>query len=552
MRHHFRELFRLRDRETAEPIAVADGKSLQRLSRVGRKFGLCLLGTAGLTVLYYAASVHAFSGNSDGATVVLEGAAIHHGNLTLSNWSLSLDSFWTVDVLFYAVAVAIGGVRSSYMHLVPALLAALSVVVGSLIVTRGYALRGRIVAISTIVVVLVLPSHALAFFLLQGPWHVGTVLYCLVAMAMLRNNRFGWSWFVGVVLLAAGLLGDLQALAIGVVPVFCAGAIAAARSRSIRSGLWTALAAPAAIVLAVVVRLLALATGTFRVSESHHTVSLVQVEANVSNFMNWFSALLGIHQGAFGGPTIPRLLEIPRLLVAAALVVAVLVASFGALRGVIVGRENRDSSDSEWRTDDLLLLGLIGSVGVFGVLTLSNNVSYARYLDAVMIFGTLLTARVLARWSTRVSVSVLTIAAVLGCLTIGTSAATLAIDLAAARPPAPTAPLEQFLAVHGLHDGIGDYWAASVVTVDTRGSIRIRPVVANLTGTLVRDGRQASSKWYHGKKFSFLVYDKDPYGRVEATTVVKTFGPPAASYVVGRYTVDVWSHPLSLGPTSFP
>jgi hypothetical protein len=549
MRHHPRALFRPLPRETADSVAFADRKSRQLVSRSGRNFGVCLLGVAGLTVLYYAASTHAFSGNSDGATVILEGAAIHHGNLALTNWSLSLDSFWTVDVLFYAAAVAIGGIRSSYMHLVPALLAALTVVVGSLIVTKGFTLRGRIVAVGTIVVILVLPSHALAFFLLQGPWHVGTVLYCLVAMAMLRHNRFGWLWFVGVVLLAAGLLGDLQALAIGVVPVFCAGVIAAARCRS---GLWTALAAPAAIALAVVLRLLALTTGTFRVSESHHTVSLVQIETNLSNLMNWLSALLGVHQGAFGGPTIPRLLEIPRLLVAAALIVAVVVASFGALRGAVYGGESRDSGDAEWRTDDLLLLGLFGSLGVFGLLTLSNNVSYSRYLDAVVIFGTLLTARALSRWSMRVPLSVVALGAALGCLTIGTSVATLAIDLAAAPPPAPTAPLEQFLAEHGLHDGIGDYWAASVVTVDTRGRIRIRPVVANPAGIIVRDGRQASSKWYQGKKFSFLVYDQDPFGRVEATTVVKTFGPPVAFYVVGRYTVDVWSHSLSLGPASFP
>jgi hypothetical protein len=469
---------------------------------------------------------------------VLEGAAIHHGNLTLNGWSFSLDSFWTVDALFYSVAVAIEGVQPFLLHLVPAILAALTILVAAFLSGKGLSSRGRAVALGTILVVLVLPSHALAFFFLQGPWHVGTVLYCLVAMAILRHNRFGWLWFVAVALLAAALLGDLQAFAIGVIPVFLAGAVASARCRSIGAGVWTAVAAPTAIVLAILIRLVALAFGTFPILESRNTDSLRQFEANFSNFVNWSGALLGIHQGAFGGPSIPRLVEAPRVLVVAAMLAAVLAALVGMLRGVARGSDSPSVGDWSWRTDDLLLLGFVGSVGVFGLLTLSDDVSYARYLDAVVIFGTILTARFLARCAAQIPIAAFASAAALGVLTIATSAVTVGVDVAAAAPPSPTAPLETFLLAHGL-------------TVDTKGKVRIRPVVANLSGTIVAYGRNSTTKWYRGKTFSFVVFDQQPFGNVDATNIAKTFGSPANSYAVGQYTVDVWSHPLTLGPTSF-
>ncbi|HEY6474484.1 MAG TPA: hypothetical protein VIY26_16435, partial [Acidimicrobiales bacterium] len=45
-----------------------------------------------VVVLLYASARHAFAGDSDGATVVLQGQTMGGGNLTLHGWALSLDS----------------------------------------------------------------------------------------------------------------------------------------------------------------------------------------------------------------------------------------------------------------------------------------------------------------------------------------------------------------------------------------------------------------------------------------------------------------------------
>jgi hypothetical protein len=262
--------------------------------------------------------------------------------------------------------------------------------------------------------------------------------------------------------------------------------------------------------------------------------------------------LLGVHHGVFGGPVTSRWLEAPRFLAAVAVVVATLVALVRMLGGALRGSDRRAPNADDWRIDDLLLLGLVASVGVFGLLTLSNNPDYARYLDPVVIFGALLAVRFLAHLSSHVSPKTFAAASMLGLVTFGTSAATLAIDLAAATPVPPTAALERFLIAHNLHNGIGDYWSSSIVAVDTADRVRIRPVVANLKGIIVADGRSATSVWYRDIKFAFLVYEEKPYGRVEPKTIVGRFGTPVDTYRIGQYSVDVWGHPLSLGPETFP
>src|SRR5208283_1980905 len=100
-----------------------------------RRLGVTVLAVAavvGLFVLLYAVSEHAGPGGSDGATVVLEGQAIAHGNILLRGWSMSLDSFWTIDALWYLVVGLLWGVQPALIHAVPALIATAVIVMAVL------------------------------------------------------------------------------------------------------------------------------------------------------------------------------------------------------------------------------------------------------------------------------------------------------------------------------------------------------------------------------------------------------------------------------------
>src|ERR1700722_10838730 len=63
--------------------------------RVPFTVGVVLIGLPALVALFYVASVHSLAGDSDGATVVLEGQAMSGGHVMLHGWALSLDSFWS-------------------------------------------------------------------------------------------------------------------------------------------------------------------------------------------------------------------------------------------------------------------------------------------------------------------------------------------------------------------------------------------------------------------------------------------------------------------------
>ena len=193
---------------------------------------LAVPGAALLLVWMYALTVHANSTavNSDGATVILQGSAVASGNVLLHGWILSLDSWWTLDVAFYALITSVTGVHGYLLLAGPALIAGLVVIVGAVIARRGRRGSAATAGMATVVAVLALPSHTLATYLMCGPIHVSTALFALVAFLGLRRNHIGWGWLMAVFLLAAGMLGDLQMVSYGVVPVLLAGCAASSAS----------------------------------------------------------------------------------------------------------------------------------------------------------------------------------------------------------------------------------------------------------------------------------------------------------------------------------
>ena len=562
--------------ELTAPAAGSDRRShgIGPRSWRGELFVVGVIAGAGLFALLVAAAAHAVAANSDSATVVLEGRAIAHGNLSLSGWSLSLDSFWSVDAVFYAVGVALVGLGPVVITLVPAAIALLVIVVGAFAARDGLTGKGALVAVLTVVALLGLPSYALAFYFLQGPWHIGTALWCLVAFVALRHGRFDWGWLIGVGFLVAGMLGDLQTVAFGVVPVALGGALAMLRTRAWRAGLSEIAAAAVSVLAALAIRAVTVYFGAFSFHEAHHTSSLNRMAIDLRHLGSWGLSLFGVTRGPVGGPSIPVPIAAAHLVGLVVVMVSVVVALLGAVRGAVTGpngtRPPAGSAAStehgslvvqqpvqqlrpSWRLDDLLLFGCLGDLAVFELLTLSGNTSYARYLTAAVIFAVVLAGRSLGRASARLGPGTLrrTVAALMIATMCG-YAADVGLELSETSPRQPVTALDRFLIDHGLTDGVGDYWAASVVTVQTRGAVTIRPIVANAKRLLVRDGRQSDRSWYVGKQFQFLVYQSAPYGRVEASTVLHTFGTPEHIYVIGSYYVAVWGHPITLPPGQFP
>ncbi|MHB8452978.1 MAG: hypothetical protein ACYDAQ_21375, partial [Mycobacteriales bacterium] len=459
-------------------------------------------------------------------------------------WSLSLDSFWGVDAPFYAVATALAGVRPALLHVVPAVIAGLVVIIGVALARDGRPGIAGLAGGATVLALLGLPARPLAYFLLQGPLHVGTALECLVAFAALARARPGRWWFLAVAVLAAGLVGDLLALAFGVTPVLLAGGVAMARRRDWRAGVPAVTAGVSAVLVAGLLREAAKLVGTFSIARPNPTSTGRAELASLARIPSYALTIFGVHQGGFAAPGMPRALEAVHAVGLALVVVAVVIAAAALVRGALTGPAPTVAGGEPWRLDDFLVLAFFAALATFVLLTVDSSADYLRYLTAGVIFGAVLAGRLVARAAAHSRVL-----AGPGLVVLIAYAAAFAVTLTQPAPPQPIVPLARFLAAHGLVSGIGDYWSASIVTVQTRGAVTVRPVVDAPDGRLVRYGRQSARSWYAGKSFDFLVYDVSyPFGGVDAASAAATFGAPAQRYLVNGYAVLVYAHPVSVSP----
>jgi hypothetical protein len=528
--------------------------ALRRHRREILKWLIAAIGLAVAAVALFvgldAAARHAFAGNSDGATVVLEGVAIRHGHLLLNGWDLSFDSFWGIDAIVYAAVSLVLGLRRDLLDVVPALIALGIIAVGVAICWRGRKIQAAGVAALVLVAVLGLPSPVLAFFLLQGPWHVGTALWCLIAFVGLRRRRFDLGWVIAVLFLAAAALGDLSAIPIGLLPCVFVGILAMARYRSIRSGLSTLAAPVLAVLLAIGVRALTVRIGTFAIARGVTKAHRSEYPHNVKLILQWGAGLLGVGKvpisptPAFSSYELISSGGLERafhLIVLVVVVAAFLYAVVSLLYGLATGRQLMGLSPSRSHLSDLLVFGAGGSAALFVVLCPNGNGDYARYLTPAVIFAAVLAALVVSHLMTFVRTTALNVALAVVVTFSAVGVVGFHRDLERTSAPQSAVALGTFLEAHDLTSGIGDYWSSSIVTVVTGGKVAVRPVIPNASKILVRYGRQSAADWYANVNFTFLVFDLDrPWRGVNATTGTATLGKPAQQFRVGSYVVLVW------------
>ena len=515
-----------------------------------RTVGRALLAFAVLALMLDAISTRVYTGGSDRSTAILEGQAVGSGNVLLHGWILTHDSFWTIDAFFYALAVRVGGLRPGLLNLEPALAVAIAVVVSAFVASRGHRGGAAIAGAATAVVLLVFPTYAMSSFLLGGPDHVSTAVLALLAFIFLRRGGFDWRWAVAVAALAFGMLGDLLMVAYGVAPVLGAGVVSMLRKRDWRSGIAAVTASAAAIIASETVSWLARAMGAFKSVDGVSVATFAQMLVNLRHVLSYGAGLVGFTYG-FDAGRVPTVLQDVHVL-GALLIVACSAAAIAKLvRGVVRGRREASVSQQEtecWWLDDVLVIAMFGSAVTFVVLAVSG-VAGARYLVATIVFAIVLSGRIVAQAWQRLRPGRMTRA--IGVVGVAVSlcfAAGLGCTLAQPVAAQSASTLASFLEAHHLRNGVGGYWAASITTVESRGTVTVRPVIANQEGKLGRYMKLSSANWYAGQQFQFLVYETPIYQGVDSVSATKTWGPPAHTYVVGDYHVLVWSKTFSVAP----
>ena len=570
-------------------------------------------GMAALCAWLVLVAVHSNSAlvNSDGATVVLQGQAFAHGNVLLEGWHLSLDSWWSLDVPFYAAATALGGVRPEDLFVVPAVIATLLVVLAVVLVRGGRLGRAGWVGAAVVVAVLALPSHMFAYMLLAGPVHQSTALFSLVTFAGLRRNRFGLGFAVAVLALAAGLLGDLQMLSYAVAPVALAGLVAIRRKRSARAAAVPLAASVGGVALALVVRGVVDLLGGFDIGPTNNFATAHQILSNLAVLPETLGGLLGVVPGPYGSGGVPDGLLAVHAVSAALLGVCLALAAARLVRAMSkgttptrtlrasgvpaadgavlpVGERPAPAEVEPWRLDDMLLFAAIGSICTFVALARNSNPHFARYLTEAVVVSAVLTGREVARrlarrqtagsatptgafdrsltdvrarpaaapghgalWrGRRVAVHLLAAGSLLvaGCFVAGSI-----LQVSQPVPPETGSGLASFLEQHHLDRGIGDYWLASITTVESGGHVVVRPVVPANDGEPEAYNKGEVPGWFAGVPFRFLVVTDGSADEEMARGAVRAWGRPSRRFELGGdVTVLVWPHPFHVSGIQSP
>jgi hypothetical protein len=430
------------------------------------------------------------------------------------------------------------GVGPDLLNLVPALIAALLVLVAVLLARQGRSDRGFLTGVALVVALLALPGPELAFFLLQGGWHAATTLWCLLTFAAVSRSSSRWSLAAAMVLVAAGLLGDLLTLTLVVAPLVVGAGLAWRRGRTWRAGSRPLIAAAGGAVLALGVREIAVASGAYAIGSRSILAPDSQVFLNFRAIPNRLAALFGVTD------MVPNLVRTPLALRAVHVVLLlVVVVGLGAAlvriaRSVHRYRPLAASERDSVVFEELLVIAFVADLVSFALFSTYGAVDFTRYLIPGFVFVAILSARLLVRVVRSHPALDPRVLVAIGVVVIALCAANFSADSVGSTAPQEARSLSSFLLSKGLKSGVGDYWSSSIVTVDTRDQVEVRPVALGATGTLQRYTLQSAASWYQGQTFQFFVYDSgNIWQNVTASAAEKSFGAPAATYDVGSYRV---------------
>ena len=477
---------------------------------------------------------------SDGGSIALQAQDILHGNVLLRGWTTADLSFYTTELPQYVLIVLAHGLNADVVHIAGAMSYTL-MVLGAALLARGYA-AGREGALRMLIAAGIMLAPSLgtgSATLLSNPDHTGTQVPMLVIWLILDRARPRW-WVpvLVAVLLAWMQVGDTLVLYEGVVPLVIVCAMRAYpvyRQRRPLSESWYELSLAAGAIVSPIAAAVALklirALGGFVVRPP--TATFVVVDTMYRNVWVAVESVLVLFGADFSGEQLGAHAAIALIhLAGTALAVW---ATCRALR--------------RFGMQDLVVQVITVAAVVLMIAYLTRgNPSVAgstHEIAGVLPIGAVLAGRLLAGTLTRARlIPVLVLALV--CY-----AGILAHNIVQQAPYNANRQLAGWLQAHHLTYGLGDYWNANAITLDSGDQVQVR-YVSRIGDTLAVRPWETKNSWYDPAQHdaTFLV-TPGPASACQASTppgwqaaAQATFGPPERTYQVDGFTVLVWNENL--------
>jgi hypothetical protein len=475
--------------------------------------------------------------NSDGAANALQAWAMLHGNPLLHTWRLSDVTFYTTELPQYLLIELARGLRPDVVHIAAAMTYTLVVLLAARLAKGGAAGPHGLLRACIAAGLMVAPQHSEVTVLMLSPDHVGSTVP--VMLAWLAVDRARRRWFgPGAVclLLGLGLVADQIVLLTGIAPVIIVG-LAVAYQRVIcergplrAGGYGLALAAAGAGAAAAGWGALAAirALGGFYVFPvSDRLVGFARLPANL---LQAYQGLLLLFGADFMG-------QRPGLAIAIAFahVAGLGLAAWGV--GAALRRLTRCDL-----TVRLLTVGTLISLAAYVLGPNASEALSSREFAAVLPFGAALAGRMLARRLSRARL----VPALIGVLAVYAVGAARVAGL----PPVPAQnqAVADWLVAHKFTYGLGGYWMANSITLDSGGAVRVAPIKGS--GLVWPFAWEDDPGWFNPARHvaNFVVLPSDGVGPgpgpgqnpPTVASAITTFGQPAKAYFLTGYTVLVW------------
>jgi hypothetical protein len=474
--------------------------------------------------------------NSDGANNALQAWDMLHGHLLLPGWIIGDASIYTFELPLYAIIEFFFGLTGVIFHIAAAL--TYLIVVAFSVALAAANSHGPAVAARCGVVVGVLAAPIVTqqgvSILLAAPNHTGTSVFLLASFLLIERapaRRFTPPLLA--VILCAGELGDATVLYVAVPAVLLVSAYRILAARKIRtSDTAIMVAAAVSVPLASLTRAVMLHFGGY---------AQVPPKTAISPIGQWpehlvlaWRAIRTLY-GAFGATVVPA--HAPLSGVAALFGLAcLLAAAFGFARVVWTWR-------SASRGEQMLCVAIVVNLAAYVASTLPSTFS-SREIASVLPCGAVLAARTLVPsrivGASRARAGLATAALV----------ALLPLAAAATMPPVtpPAVPLAAWLKARGLTYGIGGYWDASSVTLQSGNQVQVRAVVRyadRTAGSYISPyDWETRPDWYDASRHDATFVIANGYypdsSILKASDVERYFGRPIATYQVAGCEILIY------------
>jgi hypothetical protein len=520
----------------AETTAASPGRPTPPWAR--RLAWLVLFAAAGVALFAaYLRQAQTVPVISDGGSFALQAWDMLHGNVLLQGWTTGDLSYYTTELPQYALVELAHGLNADVVHIATAMTYTL-LVLGAALLARGHA-AGREGAVRMLVAVGIMLAPTLgtaSATLLSSANHTGTQVAMLVIWLILDRARPRWWVPVLVsVLLAWVQVGDPLVLYEGVMSLVIVCAIRAYQRRGPLSESWYELSLAAGAIVSVGVASVTLKLihylGGFVVRPPSATFAVVATL--YSNVWVAVESVLVLFGADFSGEQLG-----PHAAIALVHLVGVALAAWATWRAL-----------RRFGTQDMVVQVLAVTVVVLlvsYVLRGNPNVAGSNHeIVGVLPIGAVLAGRLLA--VVLIRSRLIPVLALVGVCYAGTLVHNVV------QQPAYDAnwQLAAWLQANHLRYGLGDYWNANAITLDSGNRVQVR-YVSRIGDKLVERPWYSENSWYDPAQHdaTFLV-TPGPANACSPGTPAgwqavarDMFGPPSGTYRVDGFFVLVWDKNL--------